>query len=235
MKAAKGYVVWEGASQLDGAPIAVIATMSTSNVKTGDMVQTWILRQDIAPHHATKTGEDASVCGDCPHRHYLGGACYVTVFQAPLQVWKAYRAGKYSNDTADLSARLSGRRIRFGAYGDPAVAPVAVWAQLARWADGHTGYTHQWQRTDFDAELLNYAMASVDTPEQAAIAPGRYFRVKRETDAVLPREVECLADSVGKNCAECLLCDGGSKGKSVYITVHGARSSKYSPALIAVA
>ena len=39
----KGYILYEGPSALDGAPIVVIATMETSNAKTGAMVQTWIL------------------------------------------------------------------------------------------------------------------------------------------------------------------------------------------------
>ncbi len=229
----KGYILFEGASVLDGAPIVVIATMSTSNVKTGDMVQTWILRSDVKPTEAVKTGDDASVCGDCPHRHYLGGACYVTVFQAPLQVWKAYKAGKYSSDYAEFCQRIANRRVRFGAYGDPAAAPASLWSSIAKRAAGHTGYTHQWAHKNFNPALLDSVMASIDTPAQATNAPGRYFRVKRPEDPAMPREVECLADSVGKSCADCLLCDGGIKGKSVYINVHGAKASKYQPDLIA--
>jgi hypothetical protein len=88
----KGYILYKGPSVLDGAPIVVIATMSTNNGKTGDMVQTWILRDDVSPLEATKTGQDSSVCGECPHRHYLGGACYVTVFQAPLRHMESIQA-----------------------------------------------------------------------------------------------------------------------------------------------
>ena len=50
---AKGFILYEGASMLDGAPIVVIATMKTSNRKTGDMVQTWILRSDVNPVEAS--------------------------------------------------------------------------------------------------------------------------------------------------------------------------------------
>lgn len=67
----QGLVLWEGPSRLDGAPIVLIATgmrRGSSNEKTGPMVQTWILRQDVAPHVAQRTGADASVCGDCPLR-----------------------------------------------------------------------------------------------------------------------------------------------------------------------
>ena len=63
-----GYVLWEGASPLDQAPIVVIATMNSSNVKTGNMIQTWILRSDINPVQAVNDGNDYSICGDCPHR-----------------------------------------------------------------------------------------------------------------------------------------------------------------------
>jgi hypothetical protein len=230
-----GYILYRGPSVLDGAPIVAIATMSTTNDKTGDMVQTWILRDDISPLDATKAGQDASVCGDCPHRHYLGGACYVTVFQAPLGIWKAYKRGKYSTNTEEFMSRIANRRVRFGAYGDPAAVPVTVWAPIANGCIGYTGYTHQVNHIKFDSRILNYAMQSVDTAEQAIQAKGRYFRVKLANDPVLPREVECLSDSIGKSCADCLLCDGGTKGKSVYITVHGAKAKRYDPQLIAVA
>ena len=52
----KGFVLYDGPSVLDGQPIVVIATMETSNRKTGNMVQTWILRSDISPTDASKIG-----------------------------------------------------------------------------------------------------------------------------------------------------------------------------------
>ena len=60
-------IIYEGPSKLDGAPIVAIATGvdgASDNGKTGDMVQITIIRADIAPHHATKTGDDTSVCGN---------------------------------------------------------------------------------------------------------------------------------------------------------------------------
>ena len=47
-----GVILFEGPSLIDGAPIAVIATgfqRRTANSKTGDMVQTWIIRSDREP------------------------------------------------------------------------------------------------------------------------------------------------------------------------------------------
>ena len=75
----RGVILYDGASMLDGEPIVVIATLETSNRKTGEMVQTWIIRSDIAPTDAAKSGDDKSICGACPHRHYSKGACYVNL------------------------------------------------------------------------------------------------------------------------------------------------------------
>ena len=94
MRKPTGFVIYEGQSLLDGAPIVAIALTGSSNPKTGDMVQTYILRQDVRPAEALRTGQDASICGDCKHRPLLGGACYVVVAQGPTVVWKGYKAGK---------------------------------------------------------------------------------------------------------------------------------------------
>ena len=63
-----GFVVYQGPSLLDGAPIVAIATVSSRNVKTGPMVSLWIMRSDVDPVAALHTGDDVSICGLCPHR-----------------------------------------------------------------------------------------------------------------------------------------------------------------------
>ena len=66
-----GLILFDGPSMIDGEPIVVIATgfkRSSANPKTGDMLQTWILRRDVAPFAAIHNGADASICGDCPLR-----------------------------------------------------------------------------------------------------------------------------------------------------------------------
>ena len=101
-----GYILFEGPSAIDGKPIVVIATgfaNKSANGKTGDMIQTWIIREDIKPNDAVKSGDDESICGQCIHRPALKAAiqakgekhirCYVKVWQAPLVVWKAYKRG----------------------------------------------------------------------------------------------------------------------------------------------
>ena len=44
------YVVWEGASLIDGSPIVLILTGFVSpslNRKTGKLIQSWILQQEF--------------------------------------------------------------------------------------------------------------------------------------------------------------------------------------------
>jgi len=46
-------------------------------------------------------------------------------------------------------------------------------------------------------------------------------------------EIECLADSHGKQCIECGLCDGAKRtDESIVITVHGSRASSFKTATI---
>ena len=56
-----GVILYQGPSLLDGAPIVVILTFSTDNAKTGDMLQTWILRADMPPTVAIQSGDVLAV------------------------------------------------------------------------------------------------------------------------------------------------------------------------------
>lgn len=227
---ANGAIIYRGPSLLDGAPIIVIAigfTAGSANSKTGNMIQTHILREDIAPTDAIKSGDDASICGQCPHRGDgtgKGRTCYVNVGQGPLVVWKSYKAGKYPlwDGTG-----VSGRMVRLGTYGDPAAVPVHVWDALLRDAGGHTGYTHQWRQSP---QLRAYCMASADSVDDAQSAHSmgwRTFRVAMPTDAPQLRgEAQCPASAeAGKKltCAQCRACDGTASQRrgSIVIQAHG--------------
>ena len=231
MKQAKGYVLYEGPSELDGAPIVVIATMSTNNRKTGKMVQVWILRSDRDPIEAYKSRDDYSVCGNCAQRWANGGACYVNLGQAPLAIYRAYKRGSYTLfDQAQHGERLAKRKIRLGAYGDPAAVPFEVLRDFAALGAGHTGYTHQYNHKAFDRRYLELCMVSADT---LAIAQ----RVKRDnarsfqvlaSDAPTPSDsIECLSDSKGISCLDCGLCNGASDAPSIHIRVHGTRKNNF--------
>ena len=239
--AGERMVLWRGISHIDGVtPVVVLASYDSSpqaknsgNAKTGDMVQTWILRDDLEPHIALRDGGDGAVCGDCPHRSKAAGgsgACYVTVFRAPLSVWRAYKRGTARE--FDLG-KLEGRRIRFGAYGDPAAAPFEIWESIAQVADGVTGYTHAWKTCD--RRFHRYCMASVDTLEERELARSLGYRafVVRPRDTAKPAGlVQCPASAeAGKRttCAVCLQCGGTSNGRRSDITIaaHGPTATSF--------
>ena len=117
MSKPRGYVIYRGPSLLDGAPIVAVALVKSRNAKTDNMVQTYIIRADLDPRDANRTGADFSICGTCPHRGVVNPdkvtgladarSCYVVMGQGPLQVYKSLQAGKYPDalaPQADCSA-----------------------------------------------------------------------------------------------------------------------------------
>jgi len=222
---ANGFVLYEGPSMLDGSPIVVIATgfkAKPGNAKTGDMIQTWIMRADLHPVVALD-GEDRSVCGDCPHRRgpsYVTAkgkvkkgkrTCYVEVGKAPAAVWRCYQRGGYA--PLPSAEMLIGRKLRLGSYGDPAAVPAAVWLPLVAACDGHSGYTHQW-REPVGAWARGILQASCDGMadylEATAHGWGTFHVVPKGT--ALPSGVAHCAASKERGakttCAACLLCSG---------------------------
>ncbi|QSM01193.1 hypothetical protein SEA_NANOSMITE_169 [Mycobacterium phage Nanosmite] len=230
-------VVWRGISRLDGVtPIVVLATglgKQSQNSKTGGMVQTWILRDDIAPHVALRDGLDAAICGTCPHRSPKSGgsgACYVNVGQGPRSTWASHQAN--GSAPFDLDA-FRGRKVRFGAYGDPAAVPFEVWQAIASVADGVTGYTHAWRTTDPRfAEFCMASCDSVDEYRQARRAGWRGFVVRPAGSEKPAGLVQCPASAeAGKRtvCASCMQCGGTGNGRTVSITIqaHGATRNRF--------
>jgi hypothetical protein len=223
---------------IDGRPVVVIVNKlnGSQNEKTGaDLVQTFIIRADVGPVEALKTGDDASICGQCVHRPLLakqnGAApCYVNVGRSVRSVYEAYRRGRYQHATpAELRAVLAGRKVRLGTYGDPAAAPVELWAEILADTAGHVGYSHQWQAVDFDhAAWAPLVMASADTADEAAQANLFGMRVFRVSVGVEKQagEVTCPASAEGgrrATCDKCMLCAGTSKvARDIVIADHAA-------------
>ena len=226
---------YKGPSKIDGQPIIAIATIGSKNPKTGPMIQTWIMRSDIEPHHAIKTGADVSVCGQCPHRPAKNGSCYVTTFQAPLSVFRAYHRGSYDNATID---QFQGLPLRMGSYGDPLAVPLAAWKKLLDVCNGHTGYTHQWQSSK-SRKWRELVMASCDTEREADLAASREWRYFRVTEASNKQkgEVVCPASDEGGHklsCADCLAGSGNTRnGRGIVIEAHGSRANRFNNHLIA--
>ena len=228
-----GRILWEGLSPYDQAPIVCIATGFTdrsANGKTGSMLQTWILRQDVKPNEAFKSGQGRSVCGDCPHAGYNNGTCYVRWYQAPLAVWNCYKRGNYAPIGSDWHL-FEGASVRFGAAGDPAMVPGHVWRCILQYAAANTGYTHQW-RQPWAQHLKGICQASCDGMADYidATAHGwRTFLVKPAAAPAPAGTVHCAA-SVEKGakttCERCTLCDGASA--NVVINAHGVKAAQIS-------
>lgn len=182
-------IVWRGVSPWDNvSPIALWVTgleikgdSDKANDKTGDMVQTYIMRTDMSPLDALEYN-DACICGDCMNRKMTRtritdkgkvetadvNTCYVLVGNAPTMMWKSYLNGNVPDvaveDVNDMILRFD-RQTRVGAYGDPAMVPFPVWRTLLQDVTidkGHTAYTHQWRRP-WAQDFKGMCMASCDS------------------------------------------------------------------------
>jgi hypothetical protein len=102
----KSGIIYKGPSLLDGKPIVVIATYSKRNIKTGVVVQTYILVDGINPLEASKTGADFSICGTCamrgevttdPNRKQAKNRrCYVNLGQGVLIVFTSHLSAVFT-------------------------------------------------------------------------------------------------------------------------------------------
>ena len=240
IKKPTGYIIYQGPSALDGQPIVAIAITRSKNTKTADMVQTYILRADIDPREANRTGQDASICGTCPHRgspnNYVHGlatnrTCYVRIDQGPLIVYKSMLRGIYPRARGHhaIAAIGVGRMVRIGTYGDGAAVPSYVWDSLLSQAAGHTAYSHQsgMAQSTFDASRYMVSADSEAAAWQSWNSGARTFRVIWDrSDIVRHKEVLCPASAEAgyrTTCDKCGLCGGASvQAKSIAIVAHGS-------------
>ena len=232
-----GYTIYKGPSELDGEDIVVPAAgyfWPSRNEKTGPMIQTYILRQDMAPAEAVKTGADKSICGNCAMRGDGTGKdrpCYVTLHRGPRNVYGHWKAGGYP-ECAPGKTRLMGRSVRIGAYGDPAAVPTPVWADLTASTGTWSGYTGQWRDFPELASLCMASVTSMDEREEAKSLGWRTYRVRLDSEPVSSEEVICPGSHEGgrkTQCARCMLCSGTAhkSAKDVTSIAHGAGSSAF--------
>ena len=227
-----GIVLWSGKSLYDGERIMMVATgvfSQSENRKTGDVIQTYILRRDIPPILARRLGEDKSQCGRCRLRE--NSVCYVNLGRSISAVFRAFHDGRYKDFEEEDIKYFKDRVIRLGTYGDPAFVDFSIIEKIAKVAKRVVGYTHAFSFCD--QRLKKYCMASVDSIkgymaeyEKAKRLGWRTFRIRESLEnELVENEIMCPAsEEAGKltTCDHCGMCGGLNSvvKKDISIVLH---------------
>lgn len=229
-KTPRGLIIDRGLSPIDQQPYVAIMVLRSSNVKTGDMAQVFIIRPDVHPLEAISTGADVTICGNCPHRRKWNAelgkftrSCYVDVGKSVGAVFRAFARGSYPNYDPSLHSKyLRGRRIRWGAYGDPAILNPDVVGDLNALASGHTGYTHQWRESwsEWAKGLFQASCDGMADYIDASEAGWKTFAVIPQASVPYSGKL-CPATAEGSSaqCVTCRLCDGAKT--DIFVEAHG--------------
>lgn len=228
MKKPNTYLLHEG-TLASGDAFIVTATLKSKNEKTGNMVQIAIMLRDVDPVAGVLSGLDAvTICTDCPFA--TGNGCYVNVAKSPLTIWRAFHRGNVPFLAPKDYARVfSGRKVRFGSYGNPTLIPISIVKAICAICEGWTGYFHNWKSmTPQLARRWNaYFMASTETKDSLAMANQLRLRTFHASPVQPEGTVECLSDTHNKECKDCMLCCGTKlNAKSVWINPHGVKVKK---------
>lgn len=224
-------ILEETKSAIDNSDIVVIATgiaRKSTNDKTGPMMQVWIIRSDINPVEAIVTGNDCSICGNCPHRgdETHKRTCYVNVPKAVLSIYRAYKRGSYQKWDGSLDL-FENADIRWGAYGDPSLISPEIVQRINSVAKMWTGYTHQW-KNPFAAQFKSFFQASCDSLDDKSTAQsagwGTFTVTPQGYDIKnLGKVTVCPASLSDKvKCIDCGKCNGAFEyARQVVIPAHG--------------
>ena len=220
------------------ADTVAIATAASNNVKTGPMIQIWIMARNVHPVESRRTGHDATLqCQGCPYASNQG--CYVSPLPL-MALYRTYKKGGYSHlqiGSAEWNSFFEGGSVRFGAYGNPSMLPLALVQDIAERAYSHTGYFHDWNIMPMELAKSygRFFMASCEphNVEHAQNLGLRTFTVVSEAPKGRAIGIECLADAKGVQCIDCGLCDGNARSAtrskplpSVWIRAHGYQTEK---------
>jgi hypothetical protein len=222
-----------------GQEVVVQVQHGSTNSKTGDGVQIWILPLTWVTEGKSAMENDEESCLDCPHSKRGTKKCYVRKGMAEMGLKSKVNSLhnmflKGSLEVLPIGelvfheiTRIRGKFVRFGAYGEPVMLGEANVNAIADASSSFTGYTHQWRNPSYKW-ANKYFMASVETEPLMHVANGlgwRTFRVSpKETQPIKGLEISCPASKeAGKKttCNECGLCQGTSKqAKNIQIQLH---------------
>ena len=205
---------------------------STSNAKTGALIQNYIIPAAWLETDAKiSTLSDTDVCFDCDHGKSKNKTCYVRKGQSEMGLASKVRSLRKlglenipelsPESEADLLNAIEGRGVRFGSYGEPILLGEALIGKISKRAKFWTGYTHQWHKNNW---AKDYFMASVESEMISKAAQKSGFRTFFVGTPQSKEYVTCPASKEAGNkttCDNCKLCMGtSSKAKSVTILPH---------------
>ena len=202
---------------------------SSSNSKTGDMVQLAILPIDNKPTEALKTRQLPN-CSSCA----MTTSCYVNT----VSLNDMYK--KTVNQAVSAIPKQLRAPVRLGSWGDPGLLPLSLLQQLTGAAGSHTGYTHLWQ--DIAPSYSQVLMASIDhlSAKQQGLTIDQLKRLAwsagyRTYTILQPgeynlrsQERSCLYITNNTQCRYCKLCNGAGSKRSITAPLHGPGSKQTS-------
>jgi hypothetical protein len=212
--------------------VVVSFQFSTTNTKTGDLVQSYIFPASwLLTDAKISTLDDSDSCFDCIHGRNKEKTCYV---QKGTASWglssKVKSLRKLGLDnipylSSDIEAKLiqgvAGRGLRFGSFGEPILLGEQLVSKLAKSASMWTGYTQRWHVEKWASK---YFMASVTTEALAEASHKLGFRSFFVGATDSKNFVTCPASKEAgrrSTCDSCRLCMGSSsKAKSIKILPH---------------
>lgn len=224
-------------TNLLGQKVAVHFQYGSTNSKTGDGVQIFIMPMTWVTDGKSAMEDDSASCMDCIHGRSANRTCYVRKGNAEMgmkskvhSLHMSYQQGKLDIQPIELATaelpKLKGKFVRFGAYGEPIVLGELLTKAITEVAANWTGYTHQWRQPKYQW-ASRYFMASADTEGLGMVAQHmgwRTFRVRSKEQSKMDNEVICPASKEGNRkatCNVCGLCKGAtSKAKSIVIIKH---------------
>jgi hypothetical protein len=234
----KSVKVYQTKNLLNQDVVAQVQYGST-NSKTGNGVQIWILPMEWIIIGKSAMDNDESSCLDCPHSKRGTKRCYVRKGNAEMglksKVHSLHTA--YMNGTLEILPmehlvvneieKIQGNFVRFGAYGEPVLLGERNVQAIVSVASSFTGYTHQWSNSSYQW-ANRYFMASVETEGLMNVAHNmnwRTFRVMDKSQSPIKGiEISCPASKEMGNrttCNACGLCQGNrSQAKSISIILH---------------
>ena len=216
--------------------IQVLATSKSTNRKFGAAIQLWIVPRSKTVTDSRRDKSDAKIQGKgCKLASNKG--CYVGSYYVDATQRAHWRRDETPATVAQIIKLVSGKFVRFGAYGNPSLIPLRIMRLIVKHASGYAGYFHDWHLMT-PAKATNYGkylMASCE-PDNRADAQKlglRTFTTRNATDPIPGNDIDCPS-SRGVQCSDCQLCSGTSKkARSISIPIHGYQAKSASRSISA--